>query len=141
MTSLIVTPGSANLILSIEDAGFNAFALFILDRLFVQSFTPRQYYLLFLVTGVAGNLLSLLGGSFLISFGASGGIFGLIGAAVSNNYAVTRKFNWSLVGWFVFVFFISTFISTNINVLAHVGGAVSGLVAGFFVGRSKRARY
>ena len=138
-TSMIVVAPTLS---GLADVGFNAIALLFVDAL-LRVFTPRQYYLIFFVTGLVGNLVSLFGfgaGTGIspgttISFGASGGIFGLVAAAVTANYAITRRVNMGLVIWFVIILIYSS-IGANIDFFAHFGGALSGLVAGFVIGRS-----
>ncbi|MGI0091510.1 MAG: rhomboid family intramembrane serine protease [Nitrososphaerales archaeon] len=138
LTSIIIVyPGSSGLL----DVFFNAIAVVWLDRLLSSTYSPRQYYSIFALTGVGGNLLSLLYGPDVISFGASGGIFGLIAGAVMADYALNRKINGTLIAWFVFIFVISGYsggVSGGVDLLAHLGGAVVGLPAGYIVGRSRR---
>ena len=131
---IVVLPGLPGLV----DVAFNAIAVIWIDGLFRGTYTAREYYGIFILTGVAGNLLSfLLYPPYTVSFGASGGIFGLIAGAVTVDYARNRRFNQSLVIWFVFIFFISTFSGgvEAVDVFAHLGGALVGLVAGYYVGR------
>ncbi len=130
-TSMVVVyPNS----LGALDVLFNAIAVLFLDRLFANTYTRRQYYLTFIITGVAGNVLSLLYGPALISFGASGGIFGLIGGAVTADYARNRRVNPSLLVWFVFIFIYSS-IGSQVDLFAHLGGVVVGLIIGYLIGR------
>ena len=136
VTSIIVAPPTFS---GLEDVALNAIALLIFDRLLAFSYTPRQYYIVFLVTGVFGNVLSLLYyGPYFASFGASGGIFGLFAGAVTYNYAVSRKVNTSLVMWFLVIFFLSSFTSPGVNWVAHLGGALLGLPTGYYIGRKRR---
>lgn len=134
LTSMIVVyPGY----LGLEDVFFNAIFVIIVDRILAATYTSRQYYAVFLISGLAGNLLSLLSGPNVLSFGASGGLFGLIAGAVSADYAINRRVNSNLLLWFVIIFVLST-ISGSVDVFAHLGGAVVGLVAGYLIGRSRR---
>ena len=136
---IIVLPGYAGLL----DVAFNAFAVIWLDGLLRNTYSPRAYYGMFILTGLVGNLLSLLYGANTVSFGASGGIFGLLAGAVTVDYARNGHFNQSLVIWFLFIFFLST-ITGGVDVFAHLGGALAGLVAGYFLGKSampQRPRY
>ena len=137
-TSMIVVLPSY---LGVVDVAFNALAVIWIDGLFRGTYTAREYYGVFILTGLAGNILSF----FLypldtISFGASGGIFGLIAGAVTVDYARNRRFNQSLVIWFIFIFFISTFTGSTgaVDIFAHMGGAFVGLVAGYVIGRRGR---
>jgi len=136
---IVVVPG----IQGLTDVAFNAFAVIWLDGLFRASYTAREYYYVFILTGVVGNLLSLfLFPGPTISFGASGGIFGLLAGAVTVDHARNGKFNQSLVIWFFFIFIISTFTG-GVDVFAHLGGAVAGLIAGHYIGKSgkQKTRY
>ena len=140
VTSMIVVAPS---LLGLEDMAFNAIALLFVDALLRNAFTPRQYYLVFLLTGIVGNLVSFFGygpgqgiTATTISFGASGGIFGLVAGAVAVDYAVTRRMNTGLVIWFVIIFVYSS-LGGSVDFFAHIGGALAGLVAGFIVGRAR----
>lgn len=134
VTSIIVAPPN---LLGLEDVALNAVALVFIDRLLVYTYTPRQYYAVFLATGVFGNMLSLVSGPNFASFGASGGIFGLLAGAVTFNYAVSGKINSSLLMWFLIWFFLSS-VGANVNWVAHLGGALLGLGAGYYIGRARR---
>jgi uncharacterized protein len=142
VTSMIVAVPDLN---GLEDVFFNAISVLFIDGLFRSAFTQKQYYLVFLVTGIIGNILSLVGygpgngivsPTTVISFGASGGIFGLLAGAISTDYIVNRRVNTTLLIWFIFVFIIST-ASIGVDAYAHIGGTLSGLVAGFFIGRRR----
>jgi membrane associated rhomboid family serine protease len=142
-TSIIVAPppiviqGSLRLE-GLMDVGFNAIAVIFLDGLTSGVYSARQYYATFLITALAGNILSLAAGPNQASFGASGGIFGLVAGLVTYDYAVNRRLSVQLVVWFLVIFTYSS-ISGNVNWLAHAGGALSGFVIGYILGRSKRA--
>lgn len=139
VTSMIVVAPSY---LGLVDVGFNAIALLFVDGL-LRVFTPREYYMVFLLTGIIGNIVSLFGygpgvgiTATTISFGASGGIFGLVAGAVAVDYVVTRRLNTGLVLWFVIIFVYSS-LGGSVDFFAHTGGALAGLVSGFVIGRSK----
>jgi membrane associated rhomboid family serine protease len=121
-------------VLGVADVLFNALAVVWLDNLLAAAFSPRQYYATFILSALAGNILSLLAGPELISFGASGGIFGLLAGAVSEDYAAERRVNGGLLAWFLLVFIFSSFSSGYVNWMAHLGGAVFGLIAGYILG-------
>jgi membrane associated rhomboid family serine protease len=133
-TSIIVAPFS---FAGFLDVGFNAVALLWIDRLFTSVYTAREYYLTFLVTGVFGNVLSLLYGPFVTSFGASGGIFGLIAGVVTADYAINRRINSSLVMWFILIFALSSFTG-GVDIFAHLGGALLGFPIGYWLGKKHR---
>ena len=131
VTSIIVAPPTFG---GLADVVFNAIALAWLDSLFSLTYSKRQYYAVFLSTGVAGNLFSLANGPGVLSFGASGGIFGLLAGVVSFDLTTNERLNPSLMIWFAFIFIFSSFLFSYVDWLAHAGGAVLGLVLGFVVG-------
>ncbi|MDG6904667.1 MAG: rhomboid family intramembrane serine protease [Nitrososphaerota archaeon] len=137
LTSMIVVYPSY---LGLEDVFFNAIFVIFVDRILAATYTVKQYYAVFLLGGLAGNILSLLGGPNVLSFGASGGLFGLIAGAVTYDYAISRRVNTSLLTWFVIVFVFSS-IAGSVDVFAHLGGAVVGLVVGYIIGSSKHNNF
>ncbi len=60
----------------------NALALWALGRLCEALYGPARFLWLFLMSGICGACFSWLGGN-ESSVGASGGIFGLMGAAIT----------------------------------------------------------
>ena len=138
-SAIVAVPDSSGFF----DVLFNGISVLFVDGLLRSAFTPKQYYLVFIFTAIVGNVLSLIaygpGSTILdttISFGASGGIFGLLAGALSTDYAVNRRVNSSLLIWFVFVFIIST-VGIGVDAYAHIGGTLAGLLAGYLIGRSR----
>ena len=141
VTSIIVAPlifqGSLYLP-GVLDVAFNAIAVVFLDGLTSGVYTPRQYYSTFLITAVVGNLVSLLAGPSQASFGASGGIFGLVAGLVTYDYAVNGRVSVQLIVWFLVIFIYSSFTLGNVNWMAHAGGAIAGFAIGYLIGRDGR---
>ncbi len=130
-TSLVVAPWGY---LGLIDVLFNSLAVLFLDGLLSTAFEPRQYYAVFILSGLAGNVLSLLNGPSEISFGASGGIFGLLAGAIALDWVVERRVDYAVVAWFLLVFALSSFGLPYVDWLAHLGGSFFGLFAGYVVG-------
>ncbi len=131
LTSLfVVVPTS----LGVVDVLFNAMAVVWLDGLLSHEFREVEYYAVFVLSGLAGNVVSLLNGPNAASFGASGGIFGLLAGAVAQDFAVERRVDYNLLVWFLAVFLFSSFALSYVDWWAHLGGAASGLVAGYLLG-------
>lgn len=102
---------------------------------------------IYLVSGVCGNLLSgyleFLGGSFAVSAGASGAIFGVTGAllyiAIRNRgdvYGFSRR---SLIIMIVLNLYIGL-TSEGVDNAAHVGGLIAGFVMAVFLYHKKSRR-
>lgn len=136
LTSLFVVVPT---FLGVADVLFNAVAVVWLDGLLSHEFNKVEYYAVFVLSGLAGNVASLLNGPNTASFGASGGIFGLLAGAVAQDFAVERRIDYNLLGWFLAVFIFSSFALSYVDWLAHLGGAASGLVAGYLVGISRES--
>jgi rhomboid protease GluP len=128
-TSILVTDSPI-------DAGFNAVAVLILDRLSDDTFNMPRYFLIFFLTAILGNLLTLLEGPQYASAGASGGIFGLIAAVFSYSWARENRIEMTTLVFFLIVFFGSSFLVPDVNYVAHLGGAIGGFIAGPLLYRS-----
>ncbi|HXW37865.1 MAG TPA: rhomboid family intramembrane serine protease [Nitrososphaerales archaeon] len=139
-TSIIVAP--PDLYPGLIDVAFNALSVLYLDRLVSGVYTQAEYYGVFLSSAVAGNVISLLGGPSQASFGASGGIFGLVAGLVAYDYAASGRPNLQLVLWFLLIFVASSFLLPGVDWFAHSGGALVGLALGYQLGRrSRHAEY
>jgi rhomboid protease GluP len=135
-TSIIVAPPGLT---GLFDVAFNAIALSWLDGLFAFAYSKRQYYAVFLITAVAGNIFSLANGPREVSFGASGGIFGLLAGVISFDITTNKKVDISLLAWFAGVFILSSFLLTYVDWIAHLGGALVGFALGYVVGTRREA--
>lgn len=93
--------------------------------------------------GAGDTVMSTLGGNpFTPTIGASGAVFGLMGAAVVG--LRQRGINpWKTsIGGLVLINLVLTFVVPGISVGGHVGGLIGGFVAGklLFVDREKASR-
>lgn len=97
-----------------------------------EMFSLPEYFSIYFLGGLTGNLLSLfLLPSTTISVGASGAIFAMFGAAII--YA-RRSFRQSIISALIYAFFL-LFLSSGIGVnnFAHLGGLITGLVIGYIL--------
>ena len=131
LTSIVIAPPN---VLGIADVAFNAIAIAWLDGFFSGAYNRWQYYSVFLITGIAGNVFSLANGSKTVSFGASGGLFGLLAGVISFDMVSNRRMNGMLVVWFLAIFIFSSFAFSDVDWLAHLGGALVGLAFGAVIG-------
>jgi len=134
VTSIIVAPPDLP---GIADVAFNAMALAWLDGILSYTYSKRQYYAVFLATGIVGNIFSLANGPKVVSFGASGGIFGLLAGVISFDLETNRRVNLGLMLWFGVIFVFSSFVFGNVDWIAHAGGALLGLPLGYVIGKYK----
>ena len=114
----------------------NGLALVGLGRMGEAVFGPARFLWIFLLSVVGGALMAQMTGS-LLSFGASGGLFGVMGALISFGWArkdrlpdnLVSTFGKQLAAWTLLnlvVGLLLPFVSTP----SHVGGLLTGLVLG-----------
>lgn len=121
--------------------GGNLLFLLVFGLRCEEMFSLPEYLAVYLLGGLAGNVLSLVMGPNFISVGASGAIFALFGAAVIYD---RRRLGQSIVGALIFAFFLLLFSSgEKVNYLAHIGGLVTGLLIGYVLAsrRKPEVRY
>ena len=116
----------------------NGYALFVLGRLVENALGRRRFLVLFVLAGVAGSFSSYLSsppGS--ASAGASGAIFGLLGAALASGFKyrrnipprLLRHLALALVPWLVIARGYGL-TSRTVDNAAHIGGLVAGVAFG-----------
>ena len=113
----------------------NAVALFVLGMVCEHAFGRAQFVFLFVVTGIAGSVVSMLT-SPGPSVGASGAIFGLQGAAVvlfrhhrERLLVRDRRIGLVLIVWAVYTI-AQGFLTPYVDNGAHLGGFAAGVVLG-----------
>ena len=121
---------------SIAHIGGNMLFLFIFGLRAEEMFSLPEYFGIYLLGGMAGNILSLAFGPNFLSVGASGAIFALFGAVVI--YA-RRSVRQSILGALIFAFFLFI-INTGegVNILAHLGGLGFGLLVGYWLASRRK---
>lgn len=116
----------------------NMFFLLIFGLRGEEIFSLEEYCIVYFLSGIVGNLFTLLLPPWTVSAGASGAIFGMFGAVV---IYLRRSFGQSVISALMFAFFLLlvTSGSEGVNVLAHFGGLVAGLFIGYLLAK-RRAR-
>ena len=114
----------------------NLWALFQLGTLYETMFGTRRFVWIYFVTGIVASLTSLFvsGGP---SVGASGAIFGILGAFI---FSVRRSPRWrhdrvarSIVKQLLFWIVLNIAVASQIPQIdnaAHIGGLIAGLLLG-----------
>ncbi len=117
----------------------NMFFLLIFGLRAEEMFSIKEYLLIYFLSGLAGNLLSLLFGPFAPpSAGASGAIFGMFGACT---IYIRRAIGQSIVTALMYAFFLFMIsIGPNVNFLAHFGGLAVGLLIGYVLATKRKVR-
>jgi membrane associated rhomboid family serine protease len=111
--------------------GFNMWALWVLGQLMEPVLGRWRYALVYLVALVAGGLGVLLVDPNQLTVGASGAVFGLMGAAVAAMRARGINVFATGLGATILLNLLITFTIPGISIGGHVGGLVGGFVAGW----------
>ena len=125
----------------------NMVMLFFLGSILEEEIGSFKYLLLYFVSGVAGNILSafmdLKTGEFVISAGASGAIFGVIGALliiVAKNHGRLRTLDGRGMVFMVVCSLYHGFTSTGVDNMAHIGGLLSGILLADILSRKRQSK-
>jgi rhomboid protease GluP len=115
----------------------NMFFLLIFGFRAEELFSPEEYFFIYFLSGLSGNLLTLLLMPLdTVSAGASGAIFGIFGACV---IYLKKAFGQSIVGALLYSFLLLMMTSgRNVNLLAHFGGLMAGLIIGYALAKSRK---
>ena len=128
----------------------NGYALYLFGA-FVERATGRWgLFATFILSGVAGSAMSAYFGSHVVSAGASGGVFGLLGAAILISLRLRGLFTAAMrrrhTITFLFIAAINMIfgmVDSRVDNLAHGGGFAMGVVCGVLLmqqGRSQAER-
>ena len=123
---------------SIFHLACNMYSLFIIGPQLESFFGKIKYTIIFIMSGIIGNLLSMvfLQDSF-VSVGASGAIFGLLGALLYFGYHYRVYLSGVIKSQIIPLIILNLligFLSTDINNLAHIGGLIGGVLVSMAVG-------
>src|SRR5579875_2063261 len=108
---------------------FNMFALWLIGTPVEQYLGSARYAGLYFVSGLAGSARALLQAPPVPTAGASGAIFGVLGAMLILEWQVTGRFAGQALTWIVINFVIDFIPGTNISWGGHAGGLVGGILA------------
>jgi membrane associated rhomboid family serine protease len=108
---------------------FNMIGLYWFGSLLEQRIGSGRYLLLYLVSGLAGSAGALLwtNGFLTPTVGASGAIFGILGAGLVLEQQRDYVFGGSALGVIV-INFVLTFSISNISKGGHIGGLLGGIL-------------
>ncbi len=121
---------------SLLHLAFNSIVLFDLGPAVEQLYGSHKFIVLYIVTGVAGFVVSFIWHPIAVSIGASGAVFGLIGAMIAYGQRHRSSLGDSVksmyVRWAIYGL-IYGFIVPGVDNSAHLGGLGAGLLFGFLV--------
>ncbi|MBS1887113.1 MAG: rhomboid family intramembrane serine protease [Actinobacteria bacterium] len=135
----VVTAGFVHV--SIIHIGFNMYLLFILGRLLEPSIGTPRFTVLYFASLLAGSFVALWLEPNTLSAGASGAIFGVLGAT----FVIARGRRLDAIagqiGILILINLVFTFADGAISIGAHVGGLVCGVLCGLLIVAGEKGRY
>jgi len=121
--------------------GFNMFALYILGRVLEPSIGTPRFLAVYFASLLAGSFGAiLLSGSFVLTVGASGAVFGIFGATFV--LARGRGMNTMAreIGVILGINLLITFAIPGISIGGHLGGLIGGVLCGMLIVAGERGR-
>lgn len=110
---------------------FNSYALYVIGSQIENYFGRIKYLIIYLFSGLMGALFSMTFGGNVASIGASGAIFGLMGALLYFGYHyrvyLGNVLKTQLIPLIVFNLFLG-FILSGVDNFAHIGGLIGGVL-------------
>lgn len=122
--------------------GFNMYALYLLGSQAEGFFGHFKFLLIYLLSGISGSLLSILLNLDTVSVGASGAIFGIMGALLYFGYNFRVYLGNTLIREILPVIGINLlfgFMYPGIDNYGHIGGLIGGITLAMALGFKARS--
>lgn len=116
---------------------FNMYALYLLGSQAEGFFGKTKFLTIYLLSGLSGSLLSILLNQGAVSVGASGAIFGILGALLYFGFNYRVYLGNTLIKEILPIILINLafgFAITGVDNYAHIGGLVGGLTTAMATG-------
>jgi membrane associated rhomboid family serine protease len=125
---------------SILHIAFNMFALYWLGTVVEEAIGTMRFLLVYFASGLCGSAGALLlSDPGAVTVGASGAIFGIMGALLMLEYMTTGSFAGQAAG-LILINLVITFTIPNISVGGHLGGLIGGIAATWALMRMRYAQ-
>ena len=116
----------------------NIIALMFVGLFFEKVLGAKKYFIVYLITGVAGSAVSVWWHTNAVSVGASGAVMGLYGvyfALLFTNILPIVVYRGFFKIWSIAIVVVTLLIglAPGIDNAAHIGGLVSGFILGFIL--------
>jgi membrane associated rhomboid family serine protease len=120
--------------------GFNMYVLYVLGQLLEPVLGRARFGLIYAVSLLAGSLGALIVSPHSPTVGASGAVFGIMGAAAVEMRARQVPIMQSGVGGLILINLIISFTLPGISWGGHIGGLIGGAVAAVAIQLGNRYR-
>lgn len=120
---------------------FNMYALYIIGPQIQQIYGVGKYLSIYIISCITASLLGIIASPSAVSVGASGGIFGLMGAllafAIVERHSMEKRYISSLMQVIIINLIIGLSLR-NIDNFGHIGGLLGGIIMGYFTYKLKK---
>ena len=106
----------------------NMVSLWFVGRAVELYLGPTRFLLLYFVSGLAGSAGALVQSPTTPVVGASGAIFGVLGALMILEWQVTGRFAGQALTWIVLNLVLNLSYGGNVSIGGHIGGLIGGVV-------------
>jgi membrane associated rhomboid family serine protease len=120
--------------------GFNMYVLYVLGRLLEPALGHVKFAVIYAVSLLAGSFGALLVSPHVLTVGASGAVFGVMGATAVEMRARQIPIMQSGVGGLILLNLILSFTFSNISWGGHVGGLIGGALTAEVLRQGDRLR-
>jgi membrane associated rhomboid family serine protease len=119
----------------------NMYLLFVLGRLLEPAIGTARFVVLYFASLLAGSFVALLIEPNGLGAGASGAIFGVLGATFVIAHGRRLDAIAQQLGFLIIINLVWTFADGHISIGAHVGGLVAGVLCGLLIVAGEQGRY
>lgn len=122
---------------------FNMYALYIVGPQVESFYGKFKYFLIYILSGVSGSILSITFSSNTVSAGASGAIFGLMGALLYFGFFYRNYLGSVIKSQIVPIIILNLvigFSTSGIDNAAHIGGLIGGILTSLALGVTDKTR-
>lgn len=120
--------------------GLNMWVLYLLGQMIETALGPIKYVAVYAVSLLAGSLGALLLAPHTFTVGASGAIFGLMGAAAVEARSRHISLAQSGLGGLILINVVFSFTFSGISIGGHIGGLIGGVLAALAIQLGDRRR-
>jgi len=112
---------------SVIHIGFNMYVLYAIGSPVEMYLGRARFLALYFVSGLAGSAGALVITPHALTVGASGAIFGILGALLIIEWQTTGRLAGNAMTWIV-INLVLSFAISNISIGGHVGGLIGGIL-------------
>lgn len=115
---------------------FNMYSLYIVGTVVEKIYGWKKYISIYILSALTSSILSYMLAPMTISVGASGAIFGILGAFLYFTIKERKHLQRGTLGNIIAVIVLNLYIgftSTSIDNLGHIGGFLGGFILSIFL--------